>query len=248
MNIRILTFLGSLFIVAASLTACKKEIKNDYGPDATRGYYPLIRGHYVTYDVDSILWNDYTRTVTPKHSQVRYTVVDTFTDLTKKLSYRIDVNYREADTSIWRIHSTFYATPEENALDVTHSNLRIRKLIFPVIDKNTWNGNAFVPTSDGDFQYYNGWNYRYEDVQQPYNNGRAYFENTISVPQADAKTGNPEIDSFNYADRVFSKEIYAFNVGLVYKELTHWVYDRNISTQKFYRSGFQVVMRAIDHN
>ena len=75
---------------------------------------------------------------------------------------------------------------------------------------------------------------------KPYNNGRINFENTISV--------NEIADSVSYplpgAHKTFSREVYAYDVGMIYREFTHWTNDPGNPCRK----GFSVMMRAIDHN
>ncbi len=236
--------LAALFSVA--FFSCTKKKDDRYGNEYSRGYFPLQFGRYVTYDVDSTLWDDFLQVKSVLKYQMRYTIADTFRDNAFRLSYRIDVHIRkQADTMPWTPHRVIYVTPTENHLEYVENNVRFIKLVFPVSDGVTWKGNSMIPAGDQDFQYFYDWNYRYSDFTQPFNDGKAYFKNTVTVSQTDEVQNDPETMPAAYAYRTFAKEVYGYDIGLVYREMTHWIYDPGIVN---YRKGYSVVMRAVDHN
>jgi hypothetical protein len=116
-----------------------------------------------------------------------------------------------------------------------------------VAEGSSWNGNAYINTADQELQHFGNWNYRYESIGAAFNTGYKTYSNTVSVPAVDEAQNNPDdpalIDA--YADRTLSKEVYAKDVGLVYREMTRWIYDPNI---RRCRRGYSVVMRAADNN
>lgn len=228
--------------------SCKKETENErFYPEATRGYYPLQIGRYVVYDVDSITWNDFDCTRRERHLNMRYSVTDTFTDDAGRASYRIDVHQRVADTGVWRVSTVFYVTPTLNGLETVMNNRRMTKMIFPVNEGKTWFGNRAIDTNDAENRYYGGWLYQYVNFLEPYNNGRLNFENTVTVYQVNDSLNNPEMMPNAYAERTFSREVYGYDVGMVYREFTHWTYDPGTAATAC-RKGFSVVMRATEHN
>lgn len=239
-----------LFIAAlATLAACQKENDTNYnGNEPTRGYYPLTRGHYVLYDVDSTIYDDFNQTDSVYHSQVRYEVADSFRDNQNRLSYQVDVRSRKDDSSGFQTNDVFFVTPTLSGLEVVQNNLRFTKLVFPVAAGTSWKGNSQIPTADQDLQFFNDWNYTYYNIGGAYNTGRANFDNTVTVQQVDDSLNSPELMPETYAERRFSKEIYAYNAGLIYRELISWIYDQNPTTTNYYRKGYAVVMRAVDHN
>jgi hypothetical protein len=243
-------FLPLLFITAVStLTACyKNKGTNIYGDELTRGYYPLTKGHFVLYDVDSTIWNDFTGDSTMKHLQVRYDVADSFRDNQNRLSYQVEVRTRRVDTAVFRTNDVFFVTPTENGLDVIQNNLRFTKLIFPVTAGTTWKGNSQIATADPDLQYFADWYYTYYNIGASYNTGRVNFDNTVTVQQVDDSLNSPAQMPATYAERRFAKEVYGYNVGLIYREVVRWTYDQNPSSGRYARKGYGVVMRAVDHN
>lgn len=90
-----------------------------------------------------------------------------------------------------------------------------------------------------------GWNYNYTDYKKSFNQDGVSFDNTVTVNEVDETQNDPETQPTAYAYRTYSKEVYAYNVGLVYRAWTHWVYDPGV---KNCRSGSSVIMKAIDHN
>lgn len=235
----------ALLPLLALFAACNKETEKPAA--VSTDYFPVTKGHYVIYQTDSTLWDDFTRTVKRKSMQLRYTVTDTFHDLNQQVAYKMLVERRDSVNLPWDLNSVFYVLPGAGYLDYVQNNLRIRKLIYPVAQDKTWDGNSQIAISQPELQYFQGWEYRYTDVAQPYSNGLKSFENTVSIPQADMATGNDTLSPQDYADRTFSKEVYARGVGLVDRELEHWIYDRS-TNQQFFRKGYAVRMRAVENN
>ncbi len=248
MTKRALPFLFFIAIVAL-VASCKKETEpNDrYYNEATRGYYPLQIGRYVVYDVDSTIWSDFDCTKRTRHLNMRYTVADTFTDNAGRLSYRIDVHQRVPDTGVWTVSNVFYATPTTGGLEVVMNNLRQEKLIFPVDNGLTWHGNRAIDTNVDANKFFGGWLYQYSNYLQPYNTGFAMFDRTVTVNEINDSLNNPEALPNAYAERTFAREVYGYDVGMVYREWTRWTYDPGTAANAC-RKGFSVVMRAMDHN
>ncbi len=248
MTKRFLPFLLLLSILTVVYSSCKKDADSErFYPEATRGYFPLQLGRYVVYDVDSVIWDGENCTRKERHLNMRYTVADTFTDKQGRASYRIDVIKRVADTGVWNVSTVIYATPTANGVEVIMNNRSMEKLVFPASEGATWFGNRAIDTNEVANKIYGGWLYQYVNFLKPYNNGRLNFDNTITVRQIADSVGNPETMPGAYAEKTFSREVYAFDVGLIYQEFTHWTYDPSDPVRAC-RKGFSVVMRAIDHN
>lgn len=249
MSKRFLPFLLFLSTLTLFFASCKKESDNPerYYSQATRGYYPLQLGRYVIYDVDSTIWNDFDCSKKEVHLEMRYMVADTFTDAQGRPSFRINVDQRVSDTGTWKVSTVFYATPTATSLEVVMNNLRQTKLIFPVQEKATWFGNSTIDVNEPQNQFYTGWTYQYKDLVKPYNNGRVNFDNSVTVTEQDQTLNDPETLPSAYAERTFAKEVYGYDVGMIYREFTHWTYDPGTAANAC-RKGFSVVMRATDYN
>lgn len=243
-------FLPILAVLAImSLYSCTRSGDDSfYGPDNTRGYYPLTQGHFVLYDVDSTIWNDYDSSETKRHCQVRYTVTDTFHDNQDRLSYHVEVLSRTDENAPFKTNDVFFVTPTLTGLEVSQNNLRFLKLVFPVNNTSVWKGNSAIATADQDLVWYADWNYRYSGFGESYNNSRATFGNTVIVDEVDQTLNDPATSPRTYAERTYAREVYAHGVGLVYREMVRWTYDQNPANSTYARKGWGVVMRAVDHN
>jgi hypothetical protein len=245
MNRKFLPLLILAAFISVALFSCRKETDNRYTGDVNKAYFPLDFGRYVVYDVDSTLWDDFLQVRSLHRYQMMYTVADTFRDNENRLSYRMDVRIRNADTLPWKTHRVIYVTPTDTRLELVEGNVRYIKQVYPIADNIEWQGNSMIPTGDQDFQYLFNWIYKYSGYTKPYNNGRILFDNTVKVSHVDEVQNDPELMPTAYAYKTFSEEVYAFNVGMVYREMTHWIYD---PTQVHFRKGYSVTMRAVDHN
>ena len=109
---------------------------------------------------------------------------------------------RSNDTLAWEIDSVWTVIKSETNVVVTENNIPFTKLIFPVLDQKQWDGNAF--------NIYEEELYSYEDTYQFFTSRNIDYNSTLKVIQA----YNP--DSIVMKD--IRSEIYAENVGLIYKE------------------------------
>ena len=245
MNKQILSVLSLVAICFISLSSCKKK---DTTSDPTRNYFPIGLGKYVTYEVDSTYFNDITCTKYEVKSQMKYVVTDTFTDrsnFTNKLSYIMDVYSRAYDGGVWTPLRVILLNPTTNSLNYTQDNVKYVKLMFPIVEGFSWLGNINAPKNDPEFDYLRNWSYKYTDYHLSYNTGYLNFDNTVTVQEDNESINYPGVDSGVAAIRTFAKEVYAYNVGMIYKEWTHWTYRANNAQCV---NGYTVVMKAIDHN
>ena len=238
--------LAAACLLTLAAVSCKKETGTSTSI-SHREYLPLATGRSVTYAVDSTVWDDFNCTVWRDTSWLRYTVADSFRDAQGRIIYAVNVDARVADSMPWQAIRTFSVTTTAQRVEVLDASLRFIKLIDPVAEGSEWNGNAYINTTDQEFQHYSNWKYRYESIGAAFNTGYKVYDNTVSVPAVDEQQNDPDdttlIDAYAY--RTASKEVYAKNVGLVFREMTRWIYDPNI---RKCRRGYSVVMRAVEND
>jgi hypothetical protein len=262
MTRRILPLLLTAVVSLTGVYSCKKAKPSPADP--TMSYFPLTLGKYVTYNVDSTIFiGDTSCRQYETRTQLKYVISDTFRDASFRLSYMIDVFARPHDGGTWEKSRVILLTPAPiilttttppagtpvNQLLYSQDNTQFIKLVFPIQKGVTWQGNNRIDANDPAFTWYRNWNYTYTDVYTPYNNGDVTFDNTVTVLENDESVNYPHLDSALQAYRTYAKEVYAYNIGMVYKEWTHWSYDpAELNAGNKCVTGFTVVMRAVDHN
>jgi len=179
------------------ITACKKEsvlVNMHYD------YFPVETGTWIIYDVDSIYYNDFTQTVDTFYFQVKEVIESTFTDNEGRLAQRIERYYRPHADSVWQIKNVWYANRTAKSAERVEENVRVTKLIFPVIKDEKWNGNAANTLG--------GITYSYKDVHYSTTVNNHLFDSCIAVQHEN------ELTIFT---QKFSEEIYAKHIGKIYR-------------------------------
>ncbi len=248
-------YLLPLFALAMSVLAvsCQRTRVDLSGIQTGQEFFPLEVGKYITYNVDSTYYDDFKKVTDFAQVQMRYENVDSFRDAEGRLSYRINVLWRKKDGDPYALNFVIYATRTSTGLEYIEKNTRFLKLIFPVEEGKSWNGNTFIPFEDPKNEQYNNskWNYVYAKKGASFDPGNNLYETTVTVNEIDDKVNDPDVDSTAYAYRNYSQEIYAFKVGLVYRERIYWTFQPSMGSQgggSGYRKGYAVTMRAIDNN
>lgn len=240
----IIKTLAGLSLGALALTACKKEVEK---PSDSNDYFPLKVGKYILYDVDSVVYDDLTKTTHINSYQMRYEVVDSFKDNANRVSYTINVYQRPETDEPFIPRDVIHVTKTATGMEWTQSNAKILKMAFPIDKSTSWNGMAFIQLREEEMDEYNtqrySWNFSYDSIGVDFDPGNNPFYNTITVNGIDEATNQP--DDSVYADRNFYREKYAAGIGMVYRERVYWVYNPSTA---LYKKGYELRMRAVEQN
>jgi hypothetical protein len=245
MNKKLLPAIIWIVVCSMGFLSCSKF--SSYNGNYDNLYFPLQLGHYVTYNVDSIYYDSARCSRVERKSQVRYSVSDTCRDTANRFSYIIDVDYRLNESNAWAKQSVAIVTQTGTGLEYYQNTIRSVKLTYPIASGSRWYGNIYVPAADTSRQYLLSWDFTYDasGYKLPYNSGTIYFDNTITVLEDNVTINNTIPDSIAFTYRSYAKEIYAQNVGMVYREVTRLNYNPYISQCI---DGLSVTMSAVDHN
>ena len=254
MTKKIITIILLLSVGLFGTFSCRKG--KDKNIDPTKNYFPIVFGKYVTYDVDSIYYvTVYDTTLLGKpdttcgqievKSQLKYAITDTVRDKNDSLMYIVSVFTRHFDGDLWMQEgSVLYLIVKPDSITEIQDGNAYVKMRFPVTEGYSWLGNDQVQTAYPQNVYLNNWSYSYQNMGLSFNNLLHNFANTITVLEDDESINYPYVDGNLTGYRTYAKEVYAYNIGLVYKEWTHITYGPPTTCG----TGFTVVMRAVDYN
>jgi len=247
---RIIFVLGC-FAAMGLLWGCAKETEELNLPKLS-DYYPLQTGKVFIYRLDSSLV-PYTGSVMDVRSYIaKDSIADTIRDNLNRLSYRV---YRfTTDTLLtrpWQTVGTYYITPDNNTVEVMdENNLRFIKLKEPLRNDFTWQGNSYIDTRSGSspYLYMDGWNYIYQNTGMPYTVAKGTLDNTVTVLQQDETSPPGPFDPSNYQQRNYSVEVYAYGIGLVYKEFLHTTWQVTPPPAKYDNDSYGIKLSLIDYH
>ncbi len=205
------SFLKMLTAVVAVAWMCSfGSCKNDEPVDADigYGYFPTKVGHWVIYEIDSTVYDDFDGDTDVYRYQVKEILESEFTDNEGRPSVRVERYRRNYDSSVaydslpWYLSRVWSFTKTTTTAEKFEENQRYIRLAFAAVDGKSWDGNAYNTMGQ--------WNYKYTDVDQPYSMGAFAFDSTCLVEQ------KKEINLINH--RTYY-ERYAKNVGLIEKNV-----------------------------
>lgn len=188
-------------LVMCCFVSCKQdEVDTDIG----WGYFPDKVGHWVVYEIDSTVYDDFEGDTDVYRYQVKELLESRFTDNEGRTALRVERYRRNYNPNVlyenipWYLSRVWAFTRTNSAGEKLQENQRFIRLSFPVVQGKTWDGNAYNTAGQ--------WNYKYREVDRPYSIGAFAFDSTCVVEQ------KSEINLINH--RVY-KERYAKNVGLI---------------------------------
>lgn len=233
----------SLFIfIAVVIWGCEPDQKATI--DYKYRYFPVDLGHWVIYQVDSTTYDDFyvPPRVETQSYQIKEVIESIFKDNENRDTYRIERFKRDSVTDPWVLINVWVANRTRSTAERVENNLRFIKLVFPVIQNASWSGNKFIFIGDNggfDLSYLEDWDYTYEEIDQPLVMNSIMFDTTVTVLQRDRDIGI-QLDYF--------KEIYAQDVGLIYKEARHLEQNTVDFTWETPQRGFDVIFKIIDYS
>lgn len=201
------------------LTTCTKKTAEHPLPKGL-DYYPAEKGRYIIYDVDSIIYTEIPKDTIVYSYRIKEKLADSFTDNTGQSATRLerfikkfnkDVPY---DSIPWIYKEVWLVNATQKTIQVVEGNVRYTKLVFPVLENTTWNGNAANTIGE--------WNYIYEYLDKIETLNGKQFEKVLKVKQ---KKDSTAITYRNYNEK------YAAGIGMVYREMTD-LHSNNVVINK----------------
>ena len=240
----------SLFILAFLITficSCNKD--NPLVTDTPADYYPMHIGSYIIYRMDSLKYINVGSQDTVISYLAKEVVEDSITDNLGRPSYRI-TRYLSDTNGIapWTPSIAYMVTPLGTSVEVVENNLRFIKLVTPVQDGITWQGNAYIDTKSDfyNFQYMDGWNYTYANTGLPYDVIAGTIPQTVTVHEIDYFSSLPD---GSYSQTIYSAEIYGKNIGVIYKKfLFSTYYAPNVEYPGGATLGYGLTFNMVSHN
>ena len=239
------------FICLIMLISCEKETENlSFTPASD--YFPLIKGKNITYQIDSSVYLNLGTKKQINTSIIREAVDSASIDNAGRLTFKITRSRRQKDdTTKWNPINTYLVARSNETIEVIEENQRYIKLVSPVIAGTKWKGNAKINTTGNPaLLYLDNWDYTYTGVGSPSIFNNRNFPDCLTVMQQNDTIGNPANKNF-YFEINYAKEIYARQIGLIFKEIIHeiWQPSNGNNSAGYYESGsFGLKFTIISHN
>lgn len=179
-------------------------------------YYPVSTGRFVIYEVDSTVYTELPRDTVHYSYLIKERIADSFTDNEGREAFRLERYIKKYDPLVsydnipWTIKEVWMLNASNTNIQVVENNKRYTKLIFPVEEKASWNGNA--ANTDSRQMYV------YDYINKTETIGPHQLEKVLKVKHNEFRT------LISYAS---AHEKYATGIGLVYREIID-LYANNI--------------------
>lgn len=200
-NMRNKILFGLLIPVMAYIfISCSSQMAE---PNDTRlgfTFFPLETGNYTIYEVENTEYK-LTGEIVTLNYLLKESVVDSFLNASDSYTYLIHRSTQTNDSD-WKLDSVWTARKTSQQVVSVENNIPFIKLIFPFKEKASWDGNR-LNTREEEF-------YTMENVNQSLTLNNQTFDKAVTIVQKDNQ------DSIIFLER--RKEIFAQNVGLIYKE------------------------------
>ncbi|QJW89902.1 hypothetical protein HNV11_11200 [Spirosoma taeanense] len=190
----------SLLLFAGCQTTSPVPIVSD------TDFFPLKSQQYIIYDVQEQRYALNAPALQLTY-QLKEVVGDVYRDVTGQTAYRLLRYRRLAEGQSWQADSVWSARLVNNEAIRTENGLDFIKLVFPFSDQLRWNGNRRNIYGEDAYELRNN--------PQPYRVLDKQFDETVTVVAQNDST------LVSQDKRV---EVYARQVGLIYKERTQLQY------------------------
>lgn len=204
---RFLSFFG--MVVLVTLFSC--DTSDESSLDTDKRYFPVRKGLFQIYDVERTV---YTFQVPETFMyELKTVVVDSFLNQEGYYTYVIHRSTRPDAQSAWQYVDTWSVRDANAETVVGEENLLLVKLKYPASSGLSWDGNTYNIAGEDEYQI--------DSKHSPLTLNGVTFDNCLSVNQNDNE------DFIVFLDQ--RKEVYAKDVGLVYKDSTWLKYCTDVS-------------------
>lgn len=205
--------------IVCLINACKKDKTTTYEGDYGYSYFPYDSGTFVIYKVDSIIYDDFNRSVRTSTIYLKEQVSEQFIDNLGRTAKRLIRSYSTIDSTNqrWETENIYYIIRTNTTAERVDENLRYVKMVFPNTDNQKWLGNKYIISPppyllDTSNYQVKDWKFTISKRDREYFINTTRYDSTLTITQ---------INDSSAIYKTLYKEVYARNVGLIYKE--DWV-------------------------
>ena len=211
---KILVF--SLFVLV--FLNCSDRTVEDFPIDFGYEYFPTTIGQFYVYEVDSIIYDpsEIGTEVLSSQTLVREELIDTTLDNAGATWYVIERSERQNTAEPWAVKLRYRITRDEEKAIRNEDNLSFISMVFPLEEGKEWDGTRFfdetliVSIAGESIEQYKSWEASIVSLGQAFQMDNTSFPDVVEVALADNE---------NLIERRFSKEVYARDLGLVFREM-----------------------------
>lgn len=206
----------SVIIASYFLSSCGDNDK--VLPD--EAYFPLTVGLVWIYDVEESAISRAACAddgITAANYELKVEITEQYNTVGNEMSFLFQRSKRSKPTDPWAPFQSWSARLSGTKLIVNQNNINYVKMNFPLTTSGSWNGNEYNTESQIDGSKVDL--YSLIALHTLYSiSTELKFDRTITVLQS-------SLDDILFRDS--RKEIYAYGVGLIYKESTELSYFKN---------------------
>lgn len=214
----------ALITLSAVLFSCDKNPI----PEFHYEYFGMEEGRYVVYDVIEIVHDNALNQHDTSIYQLKTYWADTFVDNQGRVAREFERSVRPTENDTWAFQDLWTGLFDGIRAELIEENQRVVKLVFAPTQNKEWDANAY--------NLYPEQNCFYRDIH-----GDTIIDNTTFDP-----TLVVEQEQFNsIIDSVHRYEMYAKNIGLIYKYERDLHYQINGQSQIYLNKGTERYYRFV---
>lgn len=214
----------SILILAASLFGCKKTPETEYHFE----YFGMEEGRYVIYDAIEIVHDDNLQQHDTSIYQLKTVWGGIYIDNQGREAREYKRFVRPTENDPWVFQDLWTGLIDGIRAELVEENQRVVKLVFSPTQNKDWDANAY--NQDGEQRCF------YRDIH-----GDTLIDNTVFDP-----TLVVEQEQFNnIIDSVHRYEMYAKDIGLIYKYERDLHYQIDMQSQIYLNVGNELYYRYV---
>jgi hypothetical protein len=217
-----------IVLISVAFAGCKKDPVITEPYDFGYQYFPLRVGDSAVYQVNHIFWNDFDNTIDTTNFFLCEYIESATTNLAGDSLFRIERMKKNATQDPWALDSIWFALRNKNEAIRVENNYSFVKMVFPIAEDVTWNGNAHNIIGEREIKCV-----KIEPVSI---GGIAYDKAVFIDMERDTSRIHSDVET----------ETYAHNVGLVHVFKEHVYKEFNSISGDFeIKSGYRTVQTRI---
>lgn len=213
-------FLTLLAIVLFGFTSCKNDAPKTIEIEDGSNFYPLTIGSTFEYRLDSTIYNDFDNSEVKREWDLKVIYDSKLKDGTgdEIMKLKRFIKPRGESEEAYKLQDVWSLKLANGKLETFEENLHFVKLVFPIKENKSWNGNIYIaPTGNenpnSSTKFYENWDYKYNSTNTSETILDKTYENVTKVSQINEVGGPGAINHY------VANEWYAKGIGLVQKRM-----------------------------